>query len=106
MPDLELKIKQLTAIARREVLPSFNGKTATAVLADRKLRVLYIGCRNQNLVPILIYCLRTTHCHVTKLLYEYVYWPFSINSCACANSVYQATLSWTGNEATVTHMVH
>ena len=36
---------------------------------------------------------------MTELVYEYVYWPFSVNSCECVNSVYQATLSWTGNEA-------
>ena len=57
MPDLELQIEQLTATAtaRREALR----KTATIVLADRKLRVLllfladyiksHFGCRNQNL---------------------------------------------------------
>ena len=37
MPDLELKIEQLTVTARREALPNFDGKTATTVLADRKL---------------------------------------------------------------------
>ena len=42
MPDLEVKIEQLTATARREALPIFGGKTATAVLADRKLRVLLL----------------------------------------------------------------
>ena len=35
MPDLEVKNEQLTATARGEVLPTFGGKTATAVLADR-----------------------------------------------------------------------
>ena len=34
MPDLELKIEQLTAAARREALPTFDGKTATTVLVD------------------------------------------------------------------------
>ena len=42
MPDLELKIELLIATARREVLPTFDGKTATTVLADRKLRVLLL----------------------------------------------------------------
>ena len=40
MPDLEVKIEQLTATARREALPTFGGKTATTVLADRKLFLL------------------------------------------------------------------
>ena len=42
MPDLEVKIEQLTATARREALLTFDGKTATTVLADRKLRVLLL----------------------------------------------------------------
>ena len=42
MPDLEVKIEQLTATPRREVLLTCNGKTATTVLADRKLRVLLL----------------------------------------------------------------
>ena len=37
--DLEVKIEQLTATARREALQNFCGKTATKVLADRKLQV-------------------------------------------------------------------
>ena len=36
---MELKIEQLTATARREVLPNFCSKTATQVLADSKLQV-------------------------------------------------------------------
>ena len=43
MPDLEVKIEQLTATARREALPTFGGKTATAVLADRKLLLLFLA---------------------------------------------------------------
>ena len=42
MPDLELKIEQTTATARREALPTFDGKTATTVLVGRKLRVLIL----------------------------------------------------------------
>ena len=42
MPDLELKIEQLTATARREALPTFDGKTAATVLADRKLLILLL----------------------------------------------------------------
>ena len=93
MPNLELKIEQLTATARREALPTFDS------LADRKLWVLLLFLadykaisvvENPNLVPILIYCLRTTHCYVAELIYEYIYWPFSIHSYACMISVYQA----------------
>ena len=83
MPDLELKIEQLTATARREALPNFDGKTATTVLADRVYRSFYYSWL------------------IIKQFRLYVYWPFSINSCACMNSVYQATFSWTGNEATL-----
>ena len=78
MPNLELKIEQLTATARREALPTFDGKTATTVLEGRKLCVLLLDHKAisvleiRNLVPILRYCHRTTHCHVTELVYEYV----------------------------------
>ena len=84
MPDLELKIEQLIATARREALSNFNSKTAITVLVDGKLQVLLLFLtgykaisvvQNHNLVPILIYCLRTTHYRVTKLVY-YIYWPF------------------------------
>ena len=40
MPDLELKIEQLTATARREALPNFDDiKTATTVTVDLKSQV-------------------------------------------------------------------
>ena len=42
MPDLKVKIEQLTVTARRKALLTFDGKAATTVLADRKLRVLLL----------------------------------------------------------------
>ena len=55
-------------------------------------------------LTIPVYCLRTTPRHVTEFVRGHVYWPSSVNSCACANSVYQALLSpplEPGNEANV-----
>ena len=52
MPDLEVKIEQLTANARREALPTFGGKTATAVLAYRKLRVLLLFLADYKAISV------------------------------------------------------
>ena len=52
MPDLEVKIEQLTATARREALPTFDGKTATPVLADRKLRVLLLFLADYKAISV------------------------------------------------------
>ena len=52
MPDLELKIEQLTATLRREALSTFDGKTATTVLADRKLRVLLLSLANYKAISV------------------------------------------------------
>ena len=57
-------------------------------------------------LTIPVYCLRTTPRHVTEFIRGHVYWPCSVNSCACANSVYQALLSpplEPGNEASTYH---
>ena len=35
-PHLQLKIKHVTVTARREVLPNYNGKIATIIIANRK----------------------------------------------------------------------
>ena len=52
MPDLELKIEQLTATARREELLTFDGKTATTVLADRKLQVLLLFLADYKAISV------------------------------------------------------
>ena len=52
MPNLEVKIEQLTATAGREVLPTFGGKIATAVLADRKLRVLLLFLADYKAISV------------------------------------------------------
>ena len=45
----------------------------------------------------------TTCCNLTNLAYGYIYWPFSINSCACVNGSYQATSPtvWPGNKTSI-----
>ena len=63
MPDLELKIEQLIVTARREALPSFDGKTATTVLADRKIRVLLLFLADYKAISVVE--IRT------KFLYSY-----------------------------------
>ena len=49
MPDLEVKIDQLTATAWREALPTFGGKT---VLADRKLRVFLLFLADYKAISV------------------------------------------------------
>ena len=77
------------ATARREALPNFCGKTATKVLADRKLQVYLLFLTSYIAVsavePVIyskflvfpltisVYCLRTTRCHVTEFAYGCVY---------------------------------
>ena len=110
------EIENRTA-TRREALPNFCGKTATIILADKKLQVFFaildwleslFCCRKPKIrqflvlpLTIPVYCLRTPR-HVTEFVCGYVYWPCSVNSRACANGVYQALLSpplEPGNEA-------
>ena len=52
MPDRELKIEQLIATAWREALQTFDGKTATTVLANRKLRVLLLFLANYEAISV------------------------------------------------------
>ena len=52
MPDLEVKIEQLTATARREALLTFDGKRATKVLVDRKLRVLLLFLADYKAISV------------------------------------------------------
>ena len=63
MPDLELKIEQLIVTARREALPSFDGKTATTVLVGRKLRLLLLFLTGYKAISVVE--IRT------KFLYSY-----------------------------------
>ena len=106
------------AATRREALPNFCVKIATIILADKKITGSFVildwleslfshrkpKIRQFLVLPLIIpvYCLRTIPCHVTAFVRRHVYWPSSVNSRACTNSVYQALLSpplEPGNEA-------
>ena len=68
------------------------------------IHVLIHGYIYQTVLPLTVpvYCFRTTPRHTTEFICGHVYWPCSVNSRACANSVYQALLSpplEPGNEA-------
>ena len=89
------------AATRREALPNFCGKTATIILADKKITGSFaildwlerlFSCRKRKIrqflvlpLTIPVYCLRATPRHVTEFVRGHVYWPSSVNSRACAN---------------------
>ena len=104
----------LQALHSMQRVASFPGSCVGEVKITGSFAILdwlesLFSCRKPNIrqflvlpLTIPVYCLRTTPRHVTEFVRGRVYWPSSVNSRACANSVYQALLSpllEPGNEA-------